>query len=199
MKILKIIGIVVVAIIVIVLIYASMQPSEGKLERSIVIERPAEMVYEQVSVMKNFNNWSPWFTIDPDTKYTYEGPEGGVGAKMSWQSEHPEVGEGSQWIIDAEENKEVHLELDFGFQGGYYSDVYLAEMDQGTEVTWTYRYEDLGLMSAFFVGMMDAETMVGDSYEQGLIALKKHVEDQPLPEPEVIEEEIATDSTLVEE
>lgn len=188
MKILKIIGLVLVAIILIAAVYASMQPATGELERSIVIDRPAEMVYEQVSTMKNFNNWSPWFTIDPETKYTYEGPESGVGAKMSWESDHPDVGAGSQWIIGTKENEEVNIELDFGMDGKYYSDMLLEPVNEGTKVTWVYKYEDLGLISKFFIGVMDVEAMVGDSYKKGLQDLKTYLEVQPIPEPEKVAE-----------
>ncbi|MEQ8926763.1 MAG: SRPBCC family protein [Fulvivirga sp.] len=198
MKILKFIGLGLVAIIVLAVIYALFQPKEGSMERSIVIERSPEAIYPVVTTMKSFNEWSPWFTIDPETKYTYEGPESGVGAKMSWTSDHPDVGAGSQWIIEAEENKSVTLQLDFGFAGGYYSDMYLKPVENGTEVTWTYRYEDLDLMGAFFTAVMDAEGMVGDQYVTGLQQLKEYVESQPMPEPAVEEEMMESDSTAME-
>ena len=198
MKIIKYIGLGLVAIILIAVIYATIQPKEGQTERSIVIERSAEAIYPAISTMKSFNEWSPWFTIAPKTKYTYEGPESGVGAKMSWTSEHKDVGQGSQWIIEAKENESVTLQLDFGFSGGYYADMYLKPVENGTEVIWTYRYEDIGLMGAFFSSLMDAEGMVGDSYAKGLQQLKAYVESMPAPEPEVMEEEMASDSTAME-
>lgn len=199
MKILKFIGIGIVALLLLAVAYASFQPTEGQLERSIVIERPADMIYPVISTMKSFNEWSPWFTIDPETKYTYEGPESGVGAKMSWESDHPDVGAGSQWIIAAKENEEVNLQLDFGMGGVYLTDMILSPVENGTEVNWVYEYEDIGLMGAFFVGVMDVEAMVGGNYETGLQQLKEYVEGMPMPEPEVMEEEMASDSTMVEE
>ncbi|MTI40729.1 SRPBCC family protein [Fulvivirga lutimaris] len=199
MKILKFIGFGLVAILVLAAIYASFQPKEGQTERTIVIERNPEVIYPEVSTMKRFNEWSPWFTIDPETKYTYEGPESGVGAKMSWESDHPDVGAGSQWIIEAKENERVTLQLDFGFKGGFYADMILEPVENGTKVTWTYRYEDLDLMGAFFASVMDSEGMVGDSYETGLRQLKEYVESKPTPEPEVMEEEMAADSIATEE
>ena len=199
MKVLKFIGLGLIAIVVLAAIYASFQPKEGQTERTIVIERSPEVIYPEVSTMKSFNEWSPWFTIDPETEYTYEGPESGVGAKMSWESDHPDVGAGSQWIIDAKENELVTLQLDFGFAGGYYADMILKPVENGTEVTWTYRYEDLDLMGAFFASAMDAEGMVGNSYETGLKQLKEYVEAKPMPEPEIMEVEMASDSLATEE
>ncbi len=199
MKVLKFIGLGLIAIVVLAAIYASFQPKEGQTERTIVIERSPEVIYPEVSTMKSFNEWSPWFTIDPETEYTYEGPESGVGAKMSWESDHPDVGAGSQWIIDAKANELVTLQLDFGFAGGYYADMILKPVDNGTEVTWTYRYEDLDLMGAFFASAMDAEGMVGNSYVTGLQQLKEYVEAKPMPEPEIMEVEMASDSLATEE
>lgn len=194
MKVLKFIGLGIVAIVLIAAIYASFQPREGQTERTIVIERSPEIIYPEVSTMKSFNEWSPWFTIDPETKYTYEGPDSGVGAKMSWESDHPDVGAGSQWIIEAKENEKVTLQLDFGFTGGFYADMILEPVENGTKVTWTYRYEDLDFMGAFFASAFDSKGMVGDSYETGLKQLKAYVEAKPMPKPEIIEEEMATDS-----
>ncbi|QSE97313.1 SRPBCC family protein [Fulvivirga lutea] len=199
MKVLKFIGLGLLAIVVLAVIYAAFQPKEGQTERSIVIERSPEAIYPVITTMKSFNEWSPWFTIDPETKYTYEGPESGVGAKMAWESDHPEVGAGSQWIIEADENKSVTLQLDFGFAGEYYSDMFLKPVENGTEVTWTYRYKDLDLMGAFFASAMDAEGMVGDQYVTGLKQLKEYVESQPMPKPEVEEEMMESDSTAMEE
>lgn len=196
MKIVLAIGSVLGVILVIAAVYAGFQKGAGELERTVLIERPSEMVYAQVSNLKNFNNWSPWFTIDPETKYSYEGPESGAGAKMSWESDHPDVGAGSQWILGIKENKEVNLQLDFGFAGGYYSDMILEETGEGTKVTWVYRYEDLDLMGKFFTAMMGAEQMVADSYEKGLQDLKAYVEAQPMPVPALQEVDMEADSTL---
>ena len=199
MKVLKFIGLGLIAIVVSAAIYASFQPKEGQIDRTIVIERSPEFIYPEVSTMKMYNEWSPWFTIDPETKYTYEGPESGVGAKMSWDSEHPDVGAGSQWIVEAKEYELVTLQLDFGFTGGFYADLLLKPVENGTEVTWTYRYEDLDLMGAFFASIMDSEGMVADSYVTGLQQLKEYIEAKPMPETEVMEEEMPTDSLEVEE
>jgi hypothetical protein len=198
MKILKIIGFFLAGIVLIAVLYGSMQPSKGEMDRSIIINTGPELIYSEISNFKNFNNWSPWFTIDPETKYDYEGPETGVGAKMSWISDHPDVGQGSQEILKAEENRKVTLALDFGFQGNYYSDMILEPVSEGTKVIWTYRYDDLNLISALFSGLFSAEKMVGESYEKGLNNLKAYVELKPAPEPEVMEEKMASDSTIVE-
>ena len=59
-------------------------PSTSHVERSITIDRPASQIYMLLSGFKRFNEWSPWAARDPDTKYTWSGPDSGVGAKLAW-------------------------------------------------------------------------------------------------------------------
>lgn len=188
MKTVKFIGIAIVVLLVAVVVYANFQPREGQIQRTIVIKQSPDKIYRVVSTLKTFNEWSPWFTIDPETKYTYEGPHSGIGAKMSWQSNNSDVGAGSQWIIGAKENQEVHLQLDFGFAGGYYSDMLLKPVNGGTEVTWVYRYDNLDMIGAFFTSIMDAEGMVGENYEEGLQQLTTYVESLPVTEAVIVDE-----------
>src|SRR6187551_3208863 len=95
MKVLKIIGIILLAIIGICLIAVLMQPSQGHIEKSIVINAPASSVFAEVSDFEKFNVWSPWAKMDPEAKQTVEGPAASVGHKMAWNG--PKTGAGSQW------------------------------------------------------------------------------------------------------
>jgi hypothetical protein len=74
-------------------------PSSVHVERSAVIQAPQATIYVLIDGFENFNRWSPWYERDPNADYTYEGPQRGVGAKMSWSSEQREVGSGSQEIV----------------------------------------------------------------------------------------------------
>ena len=186
MKALKIIGIAIGIIILLFLVVGLTSPKAGNIDRSIVVDASPAMVYKEVNSFKNFNQWSPWFTVDPETVYTYEGPGSGVGAKMSWESDHPDVGAGTQWIIESTPNKAVIVELDFGFQGSYYADFAIEEEQKGTKLTWSYRYEDLGLVSAFFTKVFSAEDMVAENYQTGLEQFKEYIESKPKSSMEVV-------------
>ena len=89
--------------------------------------------------MKRFNEWSPWADLDPATKYTFEGPETGTGQKMMWVSAHPDVGNGSQTIVEFEENRRIVSELDFGGMGKARASLELAPVAGGTAVTWGFK------------------------------------------------------------
>jgi uncharacterized protein YndB with AHSA1/START domain len=187
MKALKITGITILTLVVIATVVLAVMSPKSHLERSIVINASPAAVYEELVNFKKFAEWSPWSKIDPQMKQTFEGPETGVGAKMSWQSENPDVGNGSQWIIEAEENKRVKNGMNFSImEGNFVAEFILEPTADGTKVTWTYDGDvsNTATMNAamgkFFGAFMDS--MLGPSYEQGLDALKRRVEGKPAPQ-----------------
>ena len=92
MKILKIIGIIVLVIVLLGVGVIIFGPSSAHLERQTTIEAPAEVIFAEVTNMRTFNTWSPWFAMDPDAEYVWEGPSSGLGAKMTWYSNNENVG-----------------------------------------------------------------------------------------------------------
>lgn len=109
MKILKIIGIVVGAIVIILAGLILMQPAKGHVEKSVVINAPASAIFPHLNSLEKFVAWSPWAKMDPTVKNTYEGAAAGVSAKMQWDG--PETGKGTQWISESVENERVKTGL----------------------------------------------------------------------------------------
>jgi hypothetical protein len=191
MKALKITGIVILSIMVIATVTLAVMSPKSHLERSVIINAQPASVYEELVSFKNFNSWSPWYKIDPNMKQSFEGPPSGVGAKMSWDSENPEVGKGSQWIMDVEENKRVKSGMNFGgMDGNFIAEFILEPAPEGTKVTWTYDGDVSNTsvanaaMGKFFGAFMDS--MLGPSLEQGLEGLKKKIESKPAVESQEI-------------
>ena len=111
MKVLKFLLIGLVGLIVVLALIGYTSPSQVHLERSISINAKPTTVFTYLNGFKNFNKWSPWAALDPNTKYTYEGPLMGVGAKQSWSSEDKNVGSGSQEITAVQENEQITMKL----------------------------------------------------------------------------------------
>ena len=109
MELLKIL-LFVFALLVIV---GAVLPSKSHVERSVVIAAPAEQVFDYLNTYQNFNTWSPWHRIDPDTQSRYFGPESGLGAKMAWESDNDKIGSGSQEIIESLPHQLIRVALDF--------------------------------------------------------------------------------------
>lgn len=178
MKVLKIIGIVLAAIIVIGAIAVSLQPSQGHVEKSIVINASPAAVYNELNGFKSFKEWSPWAKMDPGAQYTFEGPETGTGAKMNWAGE--KVGTGSQWIEESVENQKIKCGLAFeGFDSKAWAEFVLSPKDDGTLVTWTYDGANDGITGKAMWMVMGS--MLEGQYEEGLADLKKYVEGLPAP------------------
>ncbi len=160
----------VVAVIVVFLGGGYILPGEAVVQRQVVIAAPPEKVFAVIGNLKRFNEWSPWAEIDPDIQYIFVGPETGVGQKMSWTSNHPDVGNGSQTITGFEENKRTTTELDFGDMGKAVASMELAPVDGGTGVTWGFKKELKGAMERWFGLLFDR--WIGADYEKGLARLK---------------------------
>jgi len=175
MKFLKRLLIGLASIIVILVVISAFLPKVVYVSRSTVIAAPAEAVFAYVNSPKKFNEWSPWAVRDPDTAYDFSGPEAGTGAKMSWSSDNPNVGSGTQEIVESRPGEFVEVALDFGGQGTGVARYSLAPADGGTEVTWAFE-TDLGYNPvARYMGLM-FESWVGQDYETGLASLKALVE-----------------------
>ncbi|MGQ0835990.1 MAG: SRPBCC family protein [Gammaproteobacteria bacterium] len=164
-------AIVVVALAVI----AFFVPRHVRVERALTMRAPPTAVFELVNGFKRFNEFSPWFEHDPRAKYTYTGPESGVGARMEWTSDS--VGSGSQEIVKSESPTAVHTKLDFGAQGTAMAVWTIEPTDDGSRVTWAFE-TDLGMNPiARYMGLT-FEHFIGPDYEKGLANLKKLAEAQ---------------------
>ena len=163
-----------VTLIVLLVVISFLLPRQVHLERSIVINAPQAQLFEALNSFKRFNEFSPWAALDPNTQYTYEGPESGVGAKMSWVSNDPELGSGTNEIVESRSPDLIRTKLNFGGQ--------LAEAtfrfepaDASTRVTWGFD-GDLGNNPVMrFVGLM-FDKWIGSDYEKGLARLKQVME-----------------------
>lgn len=172
----RILGVLVILVIALVVI-AYLLPGRATVSRSVTIAAPADAIFPHVNSMKKTEAWSPWMARDPQVQLTYSGPEEGVGNRLDWASDNPQVGTGSQEITDSVANESVTTAIDFGPMGTAIASFELTPGGEGTEVTWGFE-TDLGMnpVSRWMGLMMDR--LVGGDYEQGLANLKKLVEAQ---------------------
>lgn len=172
MKIIKKIGLVLLVIIALLVLVSFFLPSKVHVERSLTIKAPPELIFSEVNNLKNWAHWSPWLRLDPAMKMSYEGPEEGVGAKYSWQSEHPKVGDGSMWIIESKPAELVLTQMDMGDMGRPKGTYKLEKNGDETKVTWIMDADGEGIPwsmyvpSKFFNLFMD--DMLGPMFEAGL-------------------------------
>ncbi len=176
MKVLKVLLGIVGALVVLFVAGGLLLPSEQHVERSVTIDAAPERVFSFLNDYREFNKWSPWAEYDPATEYEYTGPPAGVGSRMSWSSEHPNVGSGAQEIIESELNVRVRSKLTFeGFDTASYGTFILEPTDSGTRLTWAFD-GNFDTMLGRYMGLM-MEDWVGADYERGLARLKDLAEE----------------------
>ena len=163
------------ALIVILLIGSFILPQKQQVKRSVNIAAPAAQIYPYLVNPKKFTEWSPWSKIDPNMKVQFVGPESGVGAGMTWQSDQPSVGNGSWTIANAKVNESVDVNMDFGDQGLATSSFSILRSGNTNQVTWGFE-TDAGMNPIMrWMGLL-MDKMVGSEYEKGLNELKAVME-----------------------
>jgi len=140
-------------------------PNSAHVERSLVIDAPASVLYAHYADLRRFNAWSPWAAQDAQAVYSYVGPMRGRGQVLRWDG--PTVGSGSQTITLAEPYSRIEVALDFGQQGTATSNFTLEPDAGGTLVTWAFD-TDFGFdLFGRYMGLL-MDRWVGSDYETGL-------------------------------
>lgn len=174
MKILKYVVIAIIVIIAIPLIVALFVSMDANYSKSIAIDAPVHVVWENVNSLADLDKWSPWNDKDPGMKKDWTGTDGTVGASQSWTSDVEGVGSGSQTISTIEAPN--LLETDLIFYEPYESEakafVKLTSEGSRTVVTWGFESEmpyPFNIMGLF----MDMGEMLDEDYNKGLGRLKQ--------------------------
>lgn len=169
-----------VAIIAAFIIVVALQPDTYRVERTVTIAAPTATVFENVNDLRKWEAWSPWAGLDPDAKLTFEGPEAGKGAAMTWDG-NDTVGAGRMTIVESDPDRAVNLEVTFTrpFEGGTNSDFSFApaegETAGQTDVTWA-MHGSHGFTEKAFNLLFDGMGMMSQDIDKGLSQLKAVVE-----------------------
>ena len=189
MKFLKWLLIVLLGLVLLLVVVALFLPKQVKVDRAISIDAPPYVVYGLLDNYRRFNEWSPWAKLDPKTEYEFSGPDSGVGAKMTWKSDHPHVGSGYQEITEAVINQRIKNHLDFGENGNGDAAFILKPEGEGTHVTWDFETYFGNDLIGRYVGLF-MDKMLGPIYEEGLASLKTLAESEPKMDFSDLESEV---------
>ncbi|RCH54891.1 polyketide cyclase [Mucilaginibacter hurinus] len=175
MKILKNILIGIAIIIVVVLLAALFITKDFAVERTVVINKPKQVVYDHVKYLKNQNAFNAWAKQDPHIKFTYSGTDATAGFVSAWEG-NKDVGKGEQEIKSLTPGERIDYELRFIEPMPSVSPSYIAfeglDATQ-TKVRWgmsgscTY---PINIMVPFMDGIL------GSKLEEGLADLKTILE-----------------------
>ena len=161
-----------VAILIIVVAFATMQPDRFEVQRTVTIKAPPEKIVGMIGDFRQWPSWSPWEQLDPGMTRTFSGPASGKGAVYHWKG-NSDVGEGRMEITDMAAPSRVVIKLDFTepMESRNVTQFTLEPQGEMTKVNW----EMAGPMS--FVTklvsiFMSMDKMVGRDFEKGLAKMK---------------------------
>jgi effector-binding domain-containing protein len=169
---------VLIALVLIFVVVGLLLPRRRHVERSVFIDTPPSVVFSQVNGFEHFNDWSPWVAVMPNAEYSFEGPDFGVGSKMSWTVTEPKAETGSQTIVTSTPYDRVEIELDFGGQGTAEAAYLLQPENGGTQLTWTFDTDfGFNILGRYWGLLLNRQ--LGPLYAQGLTSLKRITEELP--------------------
>jgi effector-binding domain-containing protein len=165
------------AVLAVTAILSLLMPTKQKIERSITINAPAAIIYQQLIKLENFNKYSIWSQRDSAVKYTLAGTDGTVGASTSWTGDPEISGDGKIEIASLEENKTVRHKLSFTKpkKGTAESAFTLKESNGVTTVTWNFDVATPRPWNIFNL-FYSLDKKMGKDFEESLATLKTAIE-----------------------
>lgn len=160
-------------------ILVASRPSEFRISRSAVIFAPPSAAFVLVNDLRRWPEWSPWAKMDPEARYSYEGPSSGVGAATSWAGR--KTGEGSMTITESRPDRFVRFRLEFvkPFRASNTAEFNFTSEGGQTVVAWTMTGRNSFVCKAMGL-ILNCEKMCGNQFEQGLADLKLLAEAVPV-------------------
>lgn len=185
MKALKTVLWTIIILAAIILIGGLFLPKQLDVKKSVVIEKPTDIVYQQVIDFRLWPNWSPWH--DSLMVYNYEETEEGPVTAYSW--DHEKMGAGEMKVISTTENKEIKNKIQFERGSSGKTTWKFEETEEGTKVSWAMQSE-LSYPVERWMFFLFAKKKLEKSFDKGLKNLKAYTEAiqaEEMPEVEIVE------------
>jgi Polyketide cyclase / dehydrase and lipid transport len=169
----KVMLFVVLALLVVGVVLALVAPKKISITSTQFIAAPKQKVFDQIRLMKNFPNWSPFKVQDPEQKFSISGNDGEIGATFHWEGVK-EKSKGSQTVSAISGNDQVTIRCNITepFQANPVFDYTLVEKNGGVEVTQQFD-TDMPIPANIFGLLMGLKAEIAATNKQGLELLKK--------------------------
>jgi len=165
-------------LIVLLLIIAAFVKKNYHVTSEITIQKPSQVVFDYLKLLKNQDNFSKWALMDANMTKEYRGTDGMVGFVSAWDSKEKNVGKGEQEIKMIKEGEQIDFEIRFikpfaGVAQAHLSTDSLS--DQVTLVKWGFTSKMAYPMNLMLL-VMKMEKMIENDLQTGLQNLKKLLE-----------------------
>lgn len=196
MKILKWVGIVIAVLGLILTIGPAMISENYSVVRTIETEAKSDVVFNQIVMLKNWDNWDPWSLQEPSAGLPIQGIDGTVGATRSWKGDT--IGAGSMEITKIEPNSAIDYKLKFTEPMVSESEIHFKLEPAGakTKISWIMAGKADGWYGRWFGLMMDG--MIGKDFEKGLAKLDVVSKTAVVPASETMADPMAGDSATMQ-
>lgn len=177
-KILIALGLLIVLLVAGIAAAVFVAPTDFRVEREVTINKPRSDVFNYAKILKNQNEWGPWFKKEPTMKQEFRGTDGQPGFVIYWKGEGGETGEGEQEIKKIVEGERIDTELRFMQPFESKSDAWLTTEAAGenqTKVKWGISGSVPRPMNAMLL-FFDMDAAVGKDFNEGLASLKTIME-----------------------
>jgi carbon monoxide dehydrogenase subunit G len=174
LKTLSIVGLVLVAALGALLLYATTRPDSFRVVRSTTVQAPPAKLHALINDLHQFNTWNPYGKKDPEMRGEYRGPSAGPGAAFAFEGR--KSGKGSIEIVDSAPAKvTMQLRMIEPMAGRNRVEFSLAPQGAHTQVTWAMDGASPYLTKLIGV-FLDMDRMIGQDFEAGLADLKQRAE-----------------------
>ncbi|MES2773123.1 MAG: SRPBCC family protein [Bacteroidota bacterium] len=167
---------VLASIIALLLLVAFFTKRECIVEKSVVINKPKQEVFDYMKLIRNQEYYSVWVMKDPNIKLTYTGIDGAVGFIAAWESNDKNVGVGAQEIVGITNGESIKMELRFKkpFEATNYATNTITAVGSGqTKVTTIFTGKSkfpMNIMNLFM------DKLIGRDMQKNLENMKANIE-----------------------
>lgn len=159
-----------------ILAAAARRPDSFRIERTALINAPADRIFPLIADMETMNSWNPFNRREAGSTGSCSGPKSGVGAMFVFDG--PRSGTGTIEITDARVPSLVTMRLLMSkpMVAANHIEFRLEPDGAGTRVAWSMDGACDRLLAKLIGLVMSMDSMVGREFETGLARLKSIAE-----------------------
>ncbi len=161
----------------VLIILGFVAPTEFSIERSVLINKPKDQVFNSLKFLKNHDQWSPWSKRDPNMKKEHKGTDGTVGFISAWDGNN-DVGVGEQEIKNIVEGERIETEVRFKkpIKDTNTASLVTESVDAGqTKVTWSMQGK-MPFPRNVICLLLNMQEVLKKDFDEGLASLKFSLE-----------------------
>lgn len=164
----------VISLVIVVLLFVGIGvflPAKRTVSHEVETNRPMSTVTDLLGGFTRFKDWNALINHDPKMRLAVSGPESGVGAKLEYASDEPQVGSGSWEVVEFEPGERIVYALKNRHSGENKRMTFTFERtgqrNQNVRITQRYTVDYGWNLLGRYAGLYVTDN-VGDDIKRGL-------------------------------